>query len=145
MIHPQTTTSLSKGEEDLTEVKVEAEAEIADLRMSKKKLFCHFHGTDSDHTANQCPEKKKKTSKEWRRKKRPEWSVTLAGPPRSFNHPTYPNKYITQSLHTFHLSAIVHTLPIGNPHTQSLKEHLRRHPTRHHLKKSSSPLGPPPK
>jgi len=37
MIHPQTTTSLSKGEEYLTEVKVEAEAEIADLRMSKKK------------------------------------------------------------------------------------------------------------
>ena len=42
MIHPQTTTSLYKGEEDLTEVKVEAEAEIADLRMSKKKTLLPF-------------------------------------------------------------------------------------------------------
>jgi len=24
-----------------------------------KKFFCHFHGSDSDHRTNQCPEKKK--------------------------------------------------------------------------------------
>jgi len=42
MIHPQTTTSLYKGEEDLTEVEVKAEAEVADLRMSKKKTLLSF-------------------------------------------------------------------------------------------------------
>ena len=36
----------------------EEEEGDADLRETKKD-FCHFHGTDSDHRTNQCPEKKK--------------------------------------------------------------------------------------
>ena len=41
----------------------EEEAKIADLRASPKKLFCHFHGPDSDYRTNQCLEKKKTLDK----------------------------------------------------------------------------------
>ena len=49
-------TIIQDTEAEAADVVVE---KVVDLRMDQKSFFCHFHGNESDHTTNFCPEKKR--------------------------------------------------------------------------------------
>ena len=58
-----------------------------------KKFFCHFHGSDSDHTTNFCPEKKRTLERMEEEKKAKLVSHTAWSGPSAPPFPPTPNLY----------------------------------------------------
>ena len=58
-----------------------------------RKFFCHFHGTDLDHTTNHCPEKKKTLERmEAEKKAKLVGHTSWPGPTNQTYNPPQPNQ-----------------------------------------------------
>ena len=92
-----------------------------------KKFFCHFHGNESDHTTNFCPEKKEHLS-ELKKRKKPNWSATLRGQDLRHHHSHQHPHYTIQPSNPHRPSPTTHTQttgPLSHQLTPSRYPYLR--------------------
>ena len=106
-----------------------------------KKFFCHFHGSDSDHRTNQCPEKKKTLDRMEAEKKaklvgHTTWPQTQQPQQIQYTQPSFvPTQPFTQAYRPpmFNYNYNHSWQPQPNPPTQTIQPTAQAQPTQEQL------------